>query len=138
MTTDELKLFFAKDRLAKYMSMEIVDCAPGSATIRMPIQEMHLNGFDAVHGGALFSLADFACAVASNSHGSLAVLVNASIHCMRPSKGDHLVAVAREIGLTAKFGTYAIEVLDAMGARVAAFQGMVYRTGKPLFPTEEK
>ncbi len=45
----------------------------------MKIENHHLNGAKTVHGGAIFTLADFALAVASNSHGSLAMAINASI-----------------------------------------------------------
>ena len=39
----------------------------------MEIKEHHLNGIKKVHGAAIFTLADLVFAVASNSHGTVAM-----------------------------------------------------------------
>ena len=65
----KIKEFFQKkDQFAKHVGIELVEAAKGKAKVRLKIKEHHLNGINLVHGGAIFSLADFAFAVASNSH----------------------------------------------------------------------
>jgi acyl-CoA thioesterase len=129
---DTVREYFKRDRLAIHLNMEIVSVSPGEAVIRMPIQDYHLNSLDMVHGGAMFALADFAFAVASNSHGTTAVGVNASMAFMKAARGKVLTARARELNCGAKLATYVVEVLDEDETLIGSFQGMVYRKRDPL------
>ena len=70
---ERIKSFFQRDRFAALAGIELLEVSPGYAKVKMPIDERHLNGVSCVHGGAIFTLADFALAVASNSHGTVAV-----------------------------------------------------------------
>jgi len=80
-----------------------------------------------VHGGAIFALADLVFAAASNSHGTVAVAINANISFLKASAGGTLFADAREISKNPKLGTYTIDVTNEDGDVIAVFQGMVYR-----------
>ena len=71
--------FFKNDRFAKHSGIELLEIGAGRAKARMTITDAHLNGVSLVHGGAIFTLADLVFAAASNSHGTIAVGVNASI-----------------------------------------------------------
>ncbi len=71
--------YFDRDRLGKELGIQLVEIQPGQATARMTITEKHHNGIGIAHGEAIFTLADIAFAAASNSHGTIAVGVNASI-----------------------------------------------------------
>jgi acyl-CoA thioesterase len=95
----KLEEFFSKnDRFAKANGMIIEDIDTGYASVSMVVKEQHLNGADVCHGGAIFSLADYAFAIASNSHGTLALGINASINFINGAKeGDRLIAIAKEI-----------------------------------------
>jgi acyl-CoA thioesterase len=125
---EKLRRFFAeRDRFAAHNGIEILDIAPGRARVRMQVAEHHLNGLDMVHGGAVFSLADLAFAAASNSHGSAAMGVNASIAYVKAAGGDMLYAEAEEVSRSRRLATYEIRVTDTSGQLVALFQGTVYR-----------
>lgn len=103
--------------------------APGEARMRVRLRPEHLNNWGSAHGGLLFTLADSAFALASNSHGPLAVSLTAHMQYFRPTRvGDELEAVAREISLTRRTGVYQVEVSCA-GALVGTFTGTVYRKG---------
>ena len=52
----------------------------------MTVADQHLNAADVVHGGALFTLADLVFAVASNSHGQLALGINVSISYLKAAR----------------------------------------------------
>ncbi len=93
---------------------------------------MHLNGVDVAQGGAVFTLADFAFAAASNSHGNVALAVNVSITFMKAARTGTLWAEAREISKNFKLGSYTVEVKDDQGELVALFQGMVYRKSEKI------
>jgi acyl-CoA thioesterase len=93
----------------------------------MKIKENHLNAVGVVQGGAMFTLADFTFAVASNTHGKLALAINAEISFFKSVKSGVLTAVAKEISLHNKLGTYLIDILNENDELVAHFKGTVYR-----------
>jgi acyl-CoA thioesterase len=115
------------DRFAQLLGIEIVDAAPGYALVEMKIGEKHLNGIDTVQGGAIFTLADYAFAVASNADGSTTVAVNASISFFRPPRGTLIRAEAREESASKKICGYKVEIRDEDGMLIASFSGLGYR-----------
>jgi acyl-CoA thioesterase len=131
----ELKQFFATgDRFARHSGIELVEVGPGWAKASMKIMPFHFNGARTVHGGAIFTLADFAFAVASNSHGNLAMGINTSVSFVKAAVSGTLYADARELSRNAKLATYSVMITDDAGDTVAIFQGMVYRKKEPLMP----
>ena len=124
---DHVKKLLENDRYARHSGIELTAIAPGSATAVMTVQKEHLNGVDIVHGGAIFTLADFAFAAASNSHGTVAVAINASISYLKAAKAGTLTAEAVEVARTFKIATYQVRVTGEDGELIASFQGMVYR-----------
>ena len=122
-----IKEFFKNDRYAARGGIELLEVSEGGARARMHIEEHHLNSIGVVHGGAVFTLADMAFAAAANSHGIVAVGINASIWYVKAAMEGTLVAEAREVSLNPRLATYSIEVRDDAGEIVAAFEGMVYR-----------
>jgi acyl-CoA thioesterase len=124
--------YFKNDRFAERANIELLTVSPGRARARMTLHEHHLNGYGTVQGGAIFTLADFAFAAASNSHGSVAVAVNVSITFMKAARTGTLWAEAREISKNFKLGSYTVEVRDDQEELVALFQGMVYRKSEKI------
>ncbi len=86
-----------------------------------------MNSHKTVHGGAIFTLADLAFAVASNSHGTIAASINANISYIKAATTGTLIAEAKEVAINPKLATYTIHVTDDAGDIIAIFQGMVYR-----------
>ena len=128
LTLDEaMRLYFERDRIAELFGIEILEFGNGNAKTQMPIQDMHLNGLDIVHGASIFALADFTFAVASNSHGTVAVAINTDCSFVKAVKSGTLYADAKETSLSPKIGTYNIVISDDVGDTVALFHGMVYR-----------
>jgi acyl-CoA thioesterase len=124
--------FFRNDRFARLAGISLVEVSPGYSKVEMIVTPDHQNGAGTVHGGALFTLADFAFAVASNSHGTLALAATAHISFLRAVTGGTLTAEAREVGVGRKLGTYAVEIKNDQGELVALFSGTAYRKGTPL------
>lgn len=125
---DTIREFFKRDKFAELAGIELLDVSPGKAKARMKIGPQHLNGVNIVHGGAVFTLADLVFAAASNSHGTVAVAINASISFIKASAaGTTLFAEGREVACNPKLATYNIDVTNEAGEIVAVFQGMVYR-----------
>ena len=121
-----------KDAFAKQLGIELVEVKPGRAKVRMRVGDEHRNSVGMVHGGVIFTLADYAFAVACNSHGTVAVAVNCHISYLRPPEGEALAAEAEEVSKSRRLGTYDVRVSDGEGSLVAVFRGMAYRKGEAL------
>jgi len=124
---DQLKRFFKQDQFAAHANIELLTAGAGHATAKMTLHPHHLNGLKTVQGGAIFTLADFAFAVACNSHGTMAVALEVSIVFMKAATTGTLWAEAREASKNFKVGLYNVDIKDDQGELVAQFQGVAYR-----------
>ncbi|MDA0524873.1 PaaI family thioesterase [Methanococcoides alaskense] len=124
---EKIKEFFKMDKFAEYIDVKLLEVSEGYAKAKMEIHEHHLNGVGIVQGGAIFTLADFAFAAASNSHGTVAVAINANISFVTSTTSGTLYAQARENSKNPKIATYTVDITDEEGNAIAIFQGMAYR-----------
>ncbi len=122
-----LKQFLNDDKFALHAGIELLEVKNGSAKVRMEVKPFHINGVGLVHGGALFTLADFAFAAAANSHEEVAVAINASISYLKGVKAGTLYAEAEEISNSRKISVYSIKIIDEHNQLIATFQGMAYK-----------
>jgi len=127
LSEEELKRIFKQDHYAAHSNVELLTAGPGRATAKMVLQPHHLNGLKTVHGGAIFTLADFTFAVACNSHGTMAVALDVSIVFMKAAITGTLWAEAKEASKNFKVGLYQVDIKDDAGDLVAQFQGVAYR-----------
>ena len=65
-TFEEIDAYFKNDKFAAMAGCELVDARKGHAVVEMPITDNLRNAQGGVMGGAIFTLADFALAVACN------------------------------------------------------------------------
>ncbi len=131
---DKVVNFFTEnDLFAGHCGIELVEVEPGRAKARMPIRDFHLNGAKTVHGGAIFSLADFTFAVAANSDGRLALAVNVNINFIKAAYRGTLYAVAEELSKNRRLANYQVAIRDADENLIAMFQGTAYRKEENLF-----
>lgn len=116
------------DPYAKMLGIKVDEIAEGYAKVSMKIQENMLNFHGSTNGGVVFSLADVAFAIASNSHGQTAVGVNMNMSYMAASfPGEILYCEGKEETKNPKLGLYRMEVTNENGDLVAIAEGMVYR-----------
>lgn len=131
----ELKQFFsANDLFARHNGIELLDVVKGRATVSMQIMPYHFNAAGTVHGGAIFTLADYAFAVASNSHGRIAMGISTSVNFVKAAVKGTLHAEAVENSINQKLASYTVTVTDDEGSTIAIFQGMVYRKKESILP----
>ena len=71
---------WAEDRASQSLGMQLVDVAPGTATLAMTVRADMANGHGIAHGGFVFLLADSAFAFACNSHDVRTVAYACSDH----------------------------------------------------------
>ncbi len=121
--------FFDKDRFAHFAGIELTKVGKGYAETSLDLSEKHLNGLDGVHGGVIFTLADFAFAAATNSDGSATVAINSNITYFKAPKGNRITAVAKETSAGKKICGCDVDVLDEDGTLIAKLSGTGYRKG---------
>ena len=124
---DSVRKGLESDAYASHLAIELLAMEPGYARARMPVKTFHSNMHGMVHGGAMFSLADFVFQAASNSHGAVAVAINANISYIQAPQAQVLYAEATEVSRTRRLATYSIRVTEEGDKLVAMFQGTVYR-----------
>ncbi|MFL6133824.1 MAG: hydroxyphenylacetyl-CoA thioesterase PaaI [Nocardioidaceae bacterium] len=128
---------WASDRASQSLGMEIVDVAPGRATMRMSVREDMVNGHAIGHGGFTFTLADSAFAFACNSYNRSTVAASCEIRFLAPTRlGDVLVAEAVERSRTGRDGVYDISVRSG-ATLVAEFVGRSKEIRGTLYLEEE-
>ncbi len=121
------------DRLARLLGMRLESVEPGRCRVSMEVSGDMLNAVGLTHGGVTYSLADFAFAVASNSHGTVAVALTTQMSYPAASRqGDTLTAEAQENNCGSRTGLYTIEVKTQKGRLVGLFSGTVFRRDEPI------
>jgi acyl-CoA thioesterase len=127
---EKLEKILLNDRFALLNDIHLVSIAKGEAVAEMVVSEKHLNGVDIIQGGALFTLADFAFAAASNSYGRIAVAANASMQFFKGVSAGKLTATAKEYSLGRTLATYVVEVVDDKGNKIALYNGTAFLKGE--------
>ncbi len=119
------EVMFAADRASReFLQMELINCEPGRAVMRMEVREAMLNGHRICHGGLIFTLADSTFAFACNSHNKVAVAAGCSIEFLKPGQlGDVLTCEGAEQTLQGRHGIYDMKVSNQRGEVVAMFRG---------------
>ena len=131
-TLDQIRACFSGDRYAtETTGVLIQDAQPGACVCTLPLRPELLNANGTPMGGAIFTLADFAFAVASNQKGRDVVTQASQITFLKSAKGKHLTAVARQIKDGKRVCFYEITVSDELGTEVAfvTVNGYVVRSG---------
>lgn len=127
MTPKEIsQKILAADRFAVSSGIELIDAEKDYAVCSMHITENHLNAGNAVQGGAIFTLADTAFALAVNSQGKFTVAINNSISYLKSTRGDTLIATARTISSSKRICTCEVEIKDNLGELIARMTGTGY------------
>lgn len=129
MDTDTLESNIAKKMLKnaqfeRTLEISLLSISPDSACMQMQVTKKMLNGHGTCHGGAIFSLADAAFALACNAKNIITVAQACDISFVRPANsGDTLTAKAREKYLKGRNGIYDVEIVNQHNEQVAFFTG---------------
>jgi acyl-CoA thioesterase len=115
------------DRMAQLLGLRLIRVEPNYALVEMEIKEDHLNGIGGLHGGVIFTLADYAFAVACNSGGVPTVAINANISYFKTAKGKIISAEAKEVSSGRKICCCQVDVFDEDKTLIARFSGTGYR-----------
>ena len=125
---DEVRSFFAHDLFAyEACGCRIVEARPGHAVTEFDIEPIHRNAMGGVMGGAIFTLADYALAVACNMGENPTVSVSNSIEFLSGAKGARLIATCDADKSGRSLGFYTVDVTDELGTKVARMTATCFR-----------
>ena len=124
---DETREFFTGDKFAMANGITIDELWEDGCLCSMELRADHRNAVGGVMGGVIFTLGDFAFAVASNNVHMTTVGQQVSISFLSGSRGNRLFARAkcRRDGKTTC--VYNIDISDDLGRDVAQFIGTGYK-----------
>ena len=127
-SVEEAREYFVGDRFAACNGVTLDaldgDVCECSVTLK---KDLHCNAAGGVMGGVIFTLADFAFAVASNNMHRLTVALQTSVNFMSAAKGTRLIARTRCVKDGRTTCVYIVDVTDDLGTAVAQFVGTGYK-----------
>ncbi|MEA3401677.1 MAG: PaaI family thioesterase [Armatimonadota bacterium] len=132
-----MKRYFREDHFAATSGVEILELQPGYARTALTIEDRHLNSVGILQGGAIFTLADLAFAMACNSGGRVAVAINTNLSFLKATRSGSLVAEATEVSRSRRISTCTVRVTDEAGELIALFQGTAYIKDEPFPPVAD-
>lgn len=123
----------AADRASAALGIEVVRASPGEAVVRMQVRDDMLNGFQVIHGGLVFAVADTAFALACNETDAVTLAAGADITFLASAHaGQTLTATAHRRALVGRSGIYDVRVEADDGRLVAEFRGRSLTTRRPV------
>ena len=115
------------DHFAESLGIEVLEVKDGYCKVSMKVKKKHTNALGFTHGGAIFSLADYAFAQACNFGDKVAVAVQVSINFLRPSvEEDVLIAEAVKVSDGKTMGLYQVAVKNN-DKMIAIFSGLAFK-----------
>ena len=125
---EEVRKLFGNDRFAtEACGCRVLEASRGHAVCAFDIAPVHLNAMGNVMGGAIFTLADFALAIACNIGENPTVAVSNTIEYLNSTKGSTLVATCDVDKSGRNLGFYTVEVKDDLDTPVAKMTATCFR-----------
>ena len=117
----EIQDRFKNDHFATDATGVVIDCAePGKAVCSLALEAHHMNANNVPMGGAIFTLADFTCAVAANGYSEkMTVSQNASVTFLAPARGERLTAEATCLRSGRTTALLTVDIRDELDTYVA-------------------
>ena len=120
MTLEEARKYFIDDRYAMVTTgIKIDEVGENMSQCSIDVEDRHMAVGDHVMGGAIYTLADFAFAVASNSGDQITFTTSSSITYLSQPKDKKLIAVCQCIRDGRKTCYFETKITDGLGNMVA-------------------
>jgi len=122
---DHVKNFFYKDKFAKSAGINIESITEDSIQCTMEIKDIHRNSVGGVHGGAIFTLADFTFAIHCNLDNLCGCDVgntlaqSCNISYLNSTRGNCLIAKSKCIKKGRNMSVYQVDITDDLDQEIA-------------------
>lgn len=121
MTLEQARAHFYRDKYAVELTGVVIDeVGHRCAKCHLDIDERHYAAHHHVMGGVVYTLADFAFAVAANHEGNFTVTVSSNIIYMDQPRDNRLNANCYCIKAGRKMSYFEVEITDGGGRPVAS------------------
>jgi uncharacterized protein (TIGR00369 family) len=110
----------------RWSGIELADATEGTVTLRLRLQEHHVNIQGLAHGGVLATLADAAMGLAIRSAvepGRRHVTVAMDVHYLRPVSRGTVTSTGRAVRVGMEVGYAEADVSDERGRTLARASG---------------
>jgi len=98
MNLEEAREYFNHDRYAVSLTgIKIEEVDKDYAKVSLEIEDKHLGARDHLMGGVLYTMADFAFAVATNTPEHFTMTTNSTISYLSQPKDSHIVGICKSI-----------------------------------------
>ena len=126
---------FKADRYATEVTgIEIVEVRENYAKTKLVVEPKHMNAPGIIHGGALFTLADFTFAVALNvEKADTTVAIECHISFLKPVTNGILYAESQLISESRSLKAHEVTITNERGDIVAKFHGRGF-VRQPIVP----
>jgi acyl-CoA thioesterase len=115
------------DPMSRYLGLELVELDEARAVTKFKPTEDHLTALKRIQGGAIFSQADHAIAMAASTLGGTVVTIEVKINFLASAgAGDTLIAEARPLDVKRKISLWQVEIRKESGELIAICQGLAY------------
>lgn len=119
-TLEQIQEFFSGDKFAyEAAGCRVVEASKGHSVCEMELTPIHYNAVHGVMGGAIFTLADYALAIACNIGEAPTVSVSNTIEFLASTKGTKLIATCSTDRSGRSLGFYTVDIADDTGRKVA-------------------
>ncbi len=126
---ERVRRLAAADPWVRRTGIRCTAAAAGRVEVRLTLTAEHLNFNHSCHGGVIFTLADTAFGLATNSRGVVAAGIDAHITYQLPARaGDTLIARAHEVSRSRRLSVVRVDVTHEDGRAVSSFTGTVFIT----------
>lgn len=117
------------DPYAVHLGAWLIDPDPERLQVALDIEFRHTNFLGLVHGGVMYSVADIALSLISNTEVEAVALDTHLVLTASAKVGDRLTATARPATRSRSVATYQITVERSDGRTVGLFTGTVFHRG---------
>lgn len=127
---ERARSLFAADRFATKVTGIVIEAAGKDyAKCTLELTPDHMNAAGVAMGGAIYTLADFTFAVASNSEAMNTLSLGANITYLSPATGGKLTAESNCVRSGRTTCYYVIDITDESGKLVASMTTTGFRKG---------
>ena len=116
------------DNFIQFLGIKILKIEKGYASVSLKMREEFLNFNNLIHGGVIYSVADVAFSLASNSLGISAVALQVNVNFLKPvSINDELIAEVKLKKFGKSVSLYQMEVYNGEKQLIASLIGNAFQ-----------
>lgn len=124
----DIQEILEKDVFAKDMGITLEQICDQYVKMSLTVEAKHLNAADVVHGGAMFTLADYTMGTMANRNGVPSLSIQLDIRYLAVGfLGDKLTATATEVFAKRSMSHYRVSIENQNGEIIAIAEGMFHR-----------